>query len=172
MRTIDEHRTRLVETEVSVRTYAEDLDLDICLIQNFIEFLDIGFYIADTLGNVGVGLIDIDMVEKIAVHEVAVALVVCRFKTYILIQIYSMDLREIQAFLLATTGKFLIHADRAGTCSQSQCALRLLTDDLLHDVCSLLGAILIVLCDNDFHKCTSLYDMILSAYFLLITILP
>ena len=107
--------TRLVECEMAVGADTQNLNGDFALCDNFLELFDIGINVTGALGNIGICLVDIDVIEKIGVHEVAVALVMAGLKTDIFVEVYGADLGEVESFFTATAGKLLIHADGAGT---------------------------------------------------------
>ena len=142
---------RLVESQMPVSAYAQYLQLHLTPGDDSAELLNIGFNVPGALGHIGVGLVDVDVVEQVAVHEIAVALVVGGLQPDVLVQVHGADLAEVQPFLLAAAGKLLIHADGAGPGGQTQAAVRLLPDDLLDDIRAGGALACIVVANDNFH---------------------
>ena len=105
--------TRLVEREVTVRADAEHLKLNTAIGNNSLELRDVRVDIAGALGDVGVFLVDVYVVEEIGVHEVSVALVMRRLKADVFVKVHGVNLGEVKPLLAAAARKLLIHADRA-----------------------------------------------------------
>ena len=74
---------------------------------------------ANAAGHVRAGLVNIHQVEQVAVHEVAVALMMASIQTHLLIQIDALHFTEIYLTLLIECDEFLVHAFWAGTGGQS-----------------------------------------------------
>ena len=74
------------------------------------------------------------MVKQIAVHEIAIALIVGGFQTDVLVQIDGVHTGEVQTFLTAAARELLIHADRARTGGEAQRAVGLLADNRLDNI--------------------------------------
>ena len=49
-----------------------------------------------SVGNVGVCLVDVDMVEKVMIHEITIALVVVTGEAFVLVEVDAVNLGEIQ----------------------------------------------------------------------------
>ena len=124
----------LVEAQVAVGADAQHLDGDVGLVQDGVELLQVGLHVAGALGHIGVGLVDVDVVEEVVVHEVAVALVMGGLQAHVLVQVHAVDAGEVQALLPAAAGQLLIHAHGAGAGGQAQGAVGLVPDDGLDDL--------------------------------------
>ena len=81
------------------------------------------------VGDVGVGQIQVDMVEQVVPHEIGVALVVVPVQAHILVQVDGADLGEVQLARLTAADQLLIGPHRAGAGGQPQNAAGL-EDDL------------------------------------------
>ena len=148
----------LVERDVAVGSDAENLKIDAA------RLLDLGLvrgaFLAPVLGetveNVGIGLLDVDLVEEVLVHEVAVALIVRRSETVIFVEVPALDVLEGYLLGLDVLGEAVIHLDRGGACRETQYALGILLDELGDHISGLAARFLFGLADYDFHFFTSL----------------
>ena len=95
------------------------------------------------------------MVKEVGVHEVAIALIVGGLQTDVFVQVYGVDLGEIQALFPAAAGQLLIHADGAGTGGETEAAVGLFTHDLLDDIGAGSALTGVILGNDDFHVNTS-----------------
>ena len=143
---------RLIEGQVAVGADAEDLNGHVTVGNDLLELGDVGVDVPGALGNVGVLLVDVDVVEEVAVHKVAVALVVGGLQTDILIQVHRVDLGKVQTLLPAATGQLLVHAHRAGAGGEPQTAGGVIPDDLFHNIRGAGALLRVVLGDDYFHK--------------------
>src|SRR5439155_8535230 len=92
----------LVEGDVPVAANAQDLQVNGAGVVNSLLVLPaMEFKIGGpTIGNVRRGQADVDMVEQIDLHELAVALRMNRRQAHVLIEIERGDERKIEALLL------------------------------------------------------------------------
>ena len=127
---------RLVEANMAVSAHAQKLDVDIAVGQNCVEFSQIGLHVAGTFSHIGVVLVDVDLVKKHGIHEIAVALVMRRLQANIFVQIHAVYPGEIQPIFTATAGQLTVHAHRAGAGGQTEAAIGLAADDLFKNICS------------------------------------
>ena len=148
---VHQHVAGLIEAQVAVGAYAQHLHVDVGLVQDGVELTEVLLHVAHALGHVGVGLVDVDMVEQVIVHEVAIALVVVAGEAHILIQIDAVDAGEVQTLLMAAAAQLLIHAHGAGAGGKAQGAIGLGADDGLDDVCAQTAGLGVILGDDDFH---------------------
>ena len=91
---------------------AEHLKLNTAARDNSLKLRDVCVDIACALGNVGVLLINVYVVEKVRVHKVSVALVMRWFKTDVFVKVHGVHIGEVKTLLTAAARKLLIHADR------------------------------------------------------------
>ena len=103
------------------------------------------------VGHVGVGLVDVHMVEQVVVHEIAVALVVGHGQTDVLVQIHSADLGEVQFPGLILLHQLGVSSLRAAAGGKTQHAVGLQQDLSGDQVGCLLADIGIIFCRNDTH---------------------
>ena len=113
VRAVAERIARLVEAEMTVRADAEHLHVNVGTVKHGVELAEILLRVAGALGDIGVGFVDVDVVKKIAVHEITVALLMGGGETDILVEIHAVNAGEIQPLLAAAPRKLPVHADRA-----------------------------------------------------------
>ena len=82
-----------------------------------------------TVGHMGLGNVDIDVVEEVGLHEVTVALVMRRGQPLVLVQIHGLDFLEAEVALLVPDSQLLVGTHGGGTGGQAQHAVGL-ADDL------------------------------------------
>ena len=70
---------------------------------------------AGAAGNVGVGHVDIDVVEQLIVHEIAIAALMGAFQTDVLVQIVGTNLGKINKAFAVQADELLIGRNRRGT---------------------------------------------------------
>ena len=104
---------RLIERKMAVRADAKHLKLNAAARNNRLELCDVCVDIAGALGDVGVCLVDVYVVEEVRVHEISVALVMRRLKADVFVKIHGVYLGEVKPLLTAAARKLLIHTDRA-----------------------------------------------------------
>ena len=137
---------------MTVRADSENLDIDIRLIQDVIEFPQVRLYIAGPFCYISIVFVNIYVVKQVTVHEITVTLIMRSVKSDIFIQVNAVHLAEIKAFFSAATGQFPIHANRAASCGKSKRAFGIVTDDPFNNICSLFSTVLIVFRDNNLHE--------------------
>lgn len=83
----------LVEADVTVLADSEELDVHAAELFNFLFVCFAGCFniFSKPVGNEGVCLVDIYMIEQIAVHEITEGLVMCRLKAFVFIKVYSVN---------------------------------------------------------------------------------
>ena len=113
MGAVAERVARLVEAKMTIRADAEHLHVNIGAIEHGVELAQILLNIAGALCDIGIGFVDVDVVKKIAVHEITVALLMGGGETDILVEIHAVNAGEIQPLLAAAPRKLPVHADRA-----------------------------------------------------------
>ena len=108
---------RFVETDVTVAAEAEQLDVDAAGLD------DAGFVGAalgveigrDAVRNMGAGDVDVDMPEKIFLHEKPVRLGVCRRQADVLVEVERRHFAEIQALIAMQSDQLLVKPERCAT---------------------------------------------------------
>ena len=114
----------LVEPDVAGPAYSQELEVQPA------RFLDgalvcgtEGRYLLDrkrAVGDVRVGLVDVDVIEQVLVHEPPIALQVVRLHGEVLVQIERQHALEAQALLLVQANQLGIDAGRGGAGRQAQ----------------------------------------------------
>ena len=62
--------------------------------------------------NEGAGLVDIYMVKQVGVHKIAVALVIVRVKSFVLVQVNGGDFGKVQIPLVVPFDQLFVSANR------------------------------------------------------------
>lgn len=143
----------LVERDVSVAADAEHLDVDAA------GLLDLGLVglallvevLGETVEDVGVGELDVDLLEQVLVHEVAVALVVGSGEPDVLVEVPALDLLVADLLRLDGLGHLIVHEDRGGARREAQDGLRVLLDGGGDHRGRELRGLFLCLADYDFH---------------------
>ena len=144
---------RLVEADVAVAADAEKLQINAAqrpdqLVVTAALRLDV---LRHAVRDVCVCLVDVDVVEQVGVHEVAVALLVVACQALVLVQVNRADLAEIQVALLVPLDQLLVGADRRRARGKPQHTVRLHNDLCGNDVGRLAAEILVISCDVNSH---------------------
>lgn len=100
----------------------------------------------------GVGLVDVDVIEQVLLHEVVVALRVVVRQAAVLIQVVRADLGEIKVAGLVGLDEVLIGPNGRGTGGQAENASGVHNDLRGDDVRRLTAHVLIVDGVNDTHE--------------------
>ena len=121
----------LVEADVAVDPQAQQLQVDAAQVPDDLVIAGAGAVAVGihAVGDVGVGQIQVDMVEQVVPHEIGVALVVVPVQAHILVQVDGADLGEVQLARLTAADQLLIGPHGAGAGGQAQDAAGL-EDDL------------------------------------------
>ena len=107
---------RLVEADVAVDPQAKQLQVDAAQVPDDLVIAGAGAVAVGihAVGDVGVGQIQVDMVEQVVPHEIGVALVVVPVQAHILVQVDGADLGEVQLARLTAADQLLIGPHGAG----------------------------------------------------------
>ena len=127
----------LVEADVTVVSYSEQLDINAAhrLYDGVISLaLCLGIS-RDTGGKIGILLVDINVIKKIGAHKVGVGLIVIGGKTYVLIQVYALDVLEGYLAASASRAQLLIHSNGRGACGKAEHRIGLILYYIRHNVC-------------------------------------
>lgn len=100
----------LVEANVPVGTKAKKLNVRGFLRQSGPEAAQIFLRVPGALGDKGFFPADVHMVKEIAVHKIAVALVVAGRKANVLVKVYAVGLGKIQSLVTTAADQLLINA--------------------------------------------------------------
>ena len=125
-----EGRAGLVERDVSVAADAEHLDVDAA------GLLDLGLVglallrriLGESVEDVGVGELDVDLLEEVLVHEVAVALVVRAGEPVVLVEVPALHLLVGDLLRLDGLGHLVVHEDGRRAGREAEHGLRVLLD--------------------------------------------
>ena len=121
----------LVESDMAVIADAQQLQVGhAALVDLGFQLSGVGFGIAHALGHVGVGLVDVDVVEQVGIHEVAIALVMGAGDAAVLIQVHGVHSGEVHLAGLVGFDELLVHGHRGTTGGQAQLAGGLLIHEL------------------------------------------
>ena len=106
----------LVEADVSVVTNAQQLQIDAApLLDLLLVSAAHGFHIlSEAVGHDGALLVDVDVLEEILVHEVAVALGMVAGKALVLIQVGGTNAGEIQLAGFAAAHQLAVERQGGG----------------------------------------------------------
>ena len=99
----------------------------------------------------GLCLVDIDMVEKIVVHEIAVALIVIGSERVVFVEIVGSDILEGDLAVFVHFGKVFVHTHGRGTGSKAENAVRLGFEKSRDYFGALAGHFVIVFANDEFH---------------------
>ncbi len=144
----------LVEADVAVVADAQKLQIhaacrrDLLIVGRGVAGVDAG-------GDPGAGFVDVDMIEQVVVHEVAVALIVAAVKSHILIQVEAGSILEGDLPCLVEADQLGVEAERGGAGGAAQdgvgLALQQINILLRSHGCDVFGGI-----NDNFHKKTSI----------------
>ena len=151
----------LVEGDVTVVADAQQLQVGNAALTNLgFQLGSVGFRVTHALGNVGVGLVDVDVIEQVGVHEVAVALVVGLGDAAVLIQIHGVYLREVHLAGFVGLDQLLVHGYGGAAGGQAQLAVGLLVHQFADHIGHIGAAFIVAFGNNNFHC-----DTLRSLYF-------
>ena len=117
-----------------------------------------------SVGNVGVCLVDVDIVEKVMIHEITIALVVVTGEAFVLVEVDAVNLGEIQIAVLIGSDEVFVKADGGGTGCQTQGAARIQGDNGSHDVGCLSAHIVVIFCFDDSHSNLPLWTLVYAVF--------
>ena len=145
--------TGLVEADVTVLTDTQNLQVNAAQRgnQRLVASALGSAVLGQTVGNIGVCLVDVDMVKQMVVHEIAIALIVIGGDGVVFIQIDGADSGEIQLAGLILLDQAGIHTLGGGAGGKTQHAVGLERDLRRDDIGSLGGHFRIILADNNLH---------------------
>ena len=99
----------------------------------------------------GVGLVDVDVIEEVVAHEVVIALHVVVREAAVLVEVIGVNLREVDVALLVPLDELVISADGRAAGSEAEDAVGLEDDLGRDDVGGLAAHVLVVFGVNDLH---------------------
>ena len=151
---LHELAARLIEADVSVAANAQQLEVRVP------KGLDVGVIGGALLSGVGghavghTGILgeDIHMIKQIALHEVAVALIVVGGQPFVLVQVDGADVLEAEDAGLAPVSQALVSADRGGAGGQAQHAGRIVGDLRCHNLGGAAAYGLVVFLTKNLHN--------------------
>ena len=106
------------------------------------------------------------MVKEIAVHKIAVALVVAGRKANVLVKVYAVGLGKIQSLVTTAADQLLINAQGAGTSGQAKTTIGLFSENVFNYIRRLGALGGVVFGNDDFQYRPSLKSVALSIHFL------
>ena len=118
---------RLVKTDMAIMSQTQKLQVNTAQALNHVLIAG-AFLIAVRLGavgNIGTIHVDVNVLEKIVIHEVVVALVIIPGKTSVFIQVHALYTGEIQIAFVVPFNQLLVSADWGGTGCQTKNTVRL-----------------------------------------------
>ena len=117
----------LVERNVAVVANAQQLQIGRAALAHLgLQLGGVGLGVPHAAGHEGVGFVDVDVVEQVGVHKIAVALLVRAGQAAVFIQVYGVHLGKIHLARLVHLGQLLIngHGRAAGCKAQLGVGLR------------------------------------------------
>ena len=100
----------------------------------------------------GVGLVDVHVLEEVHVHEVAIALLVVAGQAAVLVEVVGLDLGEVELAGLIGGNEVLVGADGRGARGKAEHAVGLEGDLGRDDGGGLAAHVLVILGANDSHN--------------------
>ena len=147
-----QHVRRLVEGDVAVVADAQQLQVGNAALPHLgLQRGGVGLGVAHALGNVGVGLVDVDVVEQVGVHEVAVALVMGLGDAAVFVQVHRAHLGEIHLAGLVGLDELFVHGHGGAAGGKAQLAVGLFVHQLADHVGHIGAALIIALGHDDVH---------------------
>ena len=143
---------RLVEGDVAVVANAQKLQVGRAALAHLgLQLGGVGLGVAHAAGHKGVCLVDVDMVEQVRVHKIAVALVVRAGQAAVFIQVHRVHGGKIHLAGLVHLGQLLVNGHgRAARCKAKLCVwLRVhqVADHARHHS----AGFIIAVCHDHFH---------------------
>ena len=150
---------RLIETDVAVAADTQHLDINAA---DFVQHGLVGgaglIHIRRVaIRHMDIGLVNIDMVKQIHIHEVMIALVVLGSQGIILIQVVGADFGKVQKARLVKSDELLVGAHGGRTGGQTQHRIRLYIHDAGQNTCRLLAQGFIAVADQNLHVVSSAF---------------
>ena len=114
MCSLGENITRLIKSDMAVMSQSEKLQINAAdfiynIVMGFACLVSIRFL---AVRHICMSFVDIDMVKKIVVHEIPVALVAVTGKASVLVQVYTCNCREVKITIFVAFNKLLICSHR------------------------------------------------------------
>ena len=104
---------------MSVYADTEDLEVDAaCSFDLGVIGLDV--LKVDAVGNVSSGFVDVDVIEEVVVHEIAVTLVVASVKAYVFVEVEGCDVLKGNDSFLIESCQLCIESERCGSCRSAE----------------------------------------------------
>ncbi len=131
-----QRRAGLVEGDVPVAADAEDLQVDASFVGDHpLVLLAVGGEVErPAVGHVRVARVDVDVIEEVLLHEVAIAVRVGGTEAHVLVEVEGDDARKIEPFLAVHADQLGIRAQRRAAGGQSEHAGGLLADQFGHEL--------------------------------------
>ena len=164
MRSLRKVLRRLIKTNVPVAPDPEKLKINAAQIRyQFIITFAFFFYApGNTVRNIRICLVNIDMVKQIVVHEIAVALIMGSRKAAILIQISGFYPGKIKQAIFIPPDQFSVSPDRGGPGRQSQHTIRFQNNNGRNDGGCLLTQFFVIFFLIDFYHTVLPFQMSLQ----------
>ncbi len=154
VRVLDENVGRLVESDVSVQTDPEQLQIDPA--QAIDPRVVLGALARKvrraSVGNKGVLTTDVDVIEKVFLHKITVALRVILTQPNVFVQIDRDRLAEVNVALVVPLDELTVNANGRGPRRKTQHTVRLHDDLRRDDVCRLTAELAVIFDCNEFHS--------------------
>ena len=146
--------TGLVEADVTVVANAQELEVLVAGGGDGRVVLGAGGLVVlhQSVGHMGVGLVDVHVIEEVHVHEVAIALLVIAGQAAILVEVVGLDLGEVEIAGLVGGNEVLIGPDGRGARGKAEHAVGLEGNLRRDDGSGLAAHVLVILSANDSHN--------------------
>ena len=137
----------LVKSDMTVLTDTEYLQINTaCSVYHFLIFFTLrSRVIGHTVGNVGARNINIDVIEKMLVHKIAVALIVIGSNRIILVEVECGNVGEIYLTHLIHFNKLIVKTDWRRTGCKSKYTVGLKCHLACHKLCGTQGHLIIII---------------------------
>ena len=148
-----EYAVGLVKADVAVQTDAQQLQVDAAqLLDHRVVSLTLGLQVGGTaVGDKGLSLVDVHVVEQVVVHEIAIALVVTAVQTHVLVQVHAGDGGEVNLAGLVVGDQTLVGAHGGGAGRQTQHAVGFHQNLSGNQVSGLIAQLVVGVHNNVFH---------------------
>ena len=141
---------RLIETDVTVSSDAEKLEIDSAgSCDSRIVFLTFNLNVlCETVRDMGVFLFDVDAVEEIVLHEITVALVVFGRERIVFVKVVALYILEIDFAVFIHFDELFVKTDGRRAGCKTENAVGLLVDLSGDDLSRLHAEGIVILADN------------------------
>ena len=148
-----ERGSGLVEGDMAVGADAQHLNVDAAglLDLRLVSLALLGGILGHAVEDVGVGELDVDLLEEVLVHEVAVALVVRTGQTHVFVEVPALNFLVADLLGLDRLGHLVVHEYGGGSGGETEHQLGIGLDGFGDHLGRELGGLFLRLADYNFH---------------------